>query len=108
MRASILLTGFLFLCAALNAQSINDPIFSNNASATSVYFSKISDKQIGLEGSEYLFDQWLTGKIITHSKDELVDFPFKYDLKNKMLEIMVKTEIKVLPVGKGVALVFCV
>ncbi len=58
-----------------------------------------------LEGSLYLFDDWITGDVFLKNNKVLKGYPIRYDLKNQLLEINASGEIKVcqLPLLKSFA-----
>jgi hypothetical protein len=48
----------------------------------------------------YLYDDWITGKVVFKSGYEENNLPMKYDLKTNLLEIKTKTGIKVAELSK--------
>jgi hypothetical protein len=59
----------------------------------------VQNKKIETEGSCYYNDEWSRGDIELFSGEIIKDYPLKYDMKNKQIDILVNDEVKFVTLG---------
>lgn len=98
-RIYFLLAGLLFSGALLAQESpliVKDRLEKiASAVAGGPTIEGFDNREMGIKGSPYLYDDWLSGKVIFMNGQSIENILLNFDLHNKLLEVKMRHVVKV-------------
>ena len=99
MKKTLIIPLLLFYFNSFSQEINKDNAIVTFSAGGGTTYMEIKSKPKKIKGSVYYSDNWINGNIFLYSGEIIKNYPLKYDLKNRNIEIKGNNDVKILSVG---------